>query len=594
MKSRITWFISLLILMSMLISACGGAATPVAPPPPQPTAVEAVPTPLPEPTQPPVIEASEADLDAVFARLITGMKGYNALKMDAFVEMLAQDPDLFILDVREPNEIAEKGYIEGAIHIPLRTLAKNLDLLPSFDTPIVSYCGVGWRCTIAMTALGALGWTDVKALKDGSFGGWVEAGNPVVTDPLPTPAKLNAASPDPALVKNLDEMLSSIPEGWGVITAEKLATDLVEVPGLTLIDLRKPGEVEENGAIDFPQQVNLAIEDFVNMKSQWPADKNAPIVTYCGTGHRSTIAMAVLWSYGYTNVLSLKGGLAPWVESGYPVVGGKAKDMTAVLDAEYQEFLSHMVKYNTIGLDELNALLAEEPPPFVLDVREVSEVEEKGHIDGAVHVPLRTLAKNLDLLPSFDTPIVSYCGVGWRCTIAMTALGALGWTDVKALKGGSFGGWVEGGYPVVAGAPTQTESLNSATPDHALVAIFDQALSSIPEGWGVVTADNLSAELVENPALILIDARTLAEAGEKGVIEAENHLSMPIEEFVNIKAQLPADKNAEIVVYCGTGHRSTMVMTMLWSYGYTGVRSMKGGLTDWLAAGYKVAELATP
>jgi rhodanese-related sulfurtransferase len=44
---------------------------------------------------------------------------------------------------------------------------------------------------------------------------------------------------------------------------------------------------------------------------EWPADSAAPIVVYCGSGHRSTIAMTILWSYGYTDVRSLRGGWAP-------------------------------------------------------------------------------------------------------------------------------------------------------------------------------------------------------------------------------------------------------------------------------------------
>ena len=36
--------------------------------------------------------------------------------------------------------------------------------------------------------------------------------------------------------------------------------------------------------------------------------------------------------------------------------------------------------------------------------------------------------------------------------------------------------------------------------------------------------------------------------------------------------------------------RSTMAMTMLWSYGYNDVRSLKGGFGGWAEAGYPVAE----
>jgi len=54
-------------------------------------------------------------------------------------------------------------------------------------------------------------------------------------------------------------------------------------------------------------------------QADWPADKDATIVTYCGSGHRSTMAMTMLWSYGYTDVRSMKGGFAAWTEAGYPV-----------------------------------------------------------------------------------------------------------------------------------------------------------------------------------------------------------------------------------------------------------------------------------
>jgi rhodanese-related sulfurtransferase len=32
------------------------------------------------------------------------------------------------------------------------------------------------------------------------------------------------------------------------------------------------------------------------------------------------MAMTILWSYGYTDVRSLLGGLSAWVDAGYPVV----------------------------------------------------------------------------------------------------------------------------------------------------------------------------------------------------------------------------------------------------------------------------------
>ena len=54
------------------------------------------------------------------------------------------------------------------------------------------------------------------------------------------------------------------------------------------------------------------------------------------------------------------------------------------MNAVFDDFLAGMEKYNIISLEDTNVALAEDPPPFLLDVREITEVEEKGHIEGAV------------------------------------------------------------------------------------------------------------------------------------------------------------------------------------------------------------------
>ncbi|MEW6404218.1 MAG: rhodanese-like domain-containing protein, partial [Chloroflexota bacterium] len=97
---------------------------------------------------------------------------------------------------------------------------------------------------------------------------------------------------------------------------------LIEDPEMIVIDVRTADELAENGVIDTADValVNIPLEEFIAQMTNWPADKAAHIVVYCGSGHRSTMAMTMLWSYGYTNVSSLKGGFGGWVEAGYPVV----------------------------------------------------------------------------------------------------------------------------------------------------------------------------------------------------------------------------------------------------------------------------------
>lgn len=77
-------------------------------------------------------------------------------------------------------------------------------------------------------------------------------------------------------------------------------------------------------------------------------------------------------------------------------------------------------------------------------------------------------------------------------------------------------------------------------------------------------------------------------------VEEQELLTIPLEEFLAQKDQWPGDRDAEIVVYCGSGHRSTMAMTILLSYGYENVTSLMGGFGGWMEAGYPIAEYAAP
>jgi rhodanese-related sulfurtransferase len=70
---------------------------------------------------------------------------------------LARGEDVFLLDVREPDEVAEWAYPIG-VHIPLGQLGERLDELPR-ETTIVVACHVGGRSAGAAAALSEAGWT---------------------------------------------------------------------------------------------------------------------------------------------------------------------------------------------------------------------------------------------------------------------------------------------------------------------------------------------------------------------------------------------------------------------------------------------------
>jgi rhodanese-related sulfurtransferase len=52
-------------------------------------------------------------------------------------------------------------------------------------------------------------------------------------------------------------------------------------------------------------------------------EKQAAIVLYCGGGFRSVLAADALQQLGYTNVLSMDGGIKAWKEAGCPLECGQ-------------------------------------------------------------------------------------------------------------------------------------------------------------------------------------------------------------------------------------------------------------------------------
>jgi rhodanese-related sulfurtransferase len=151
----------------------------------------------------------------------------------------------------------------------------------------------------------------------GGLNAWLDAGYPVAEGMPAEGEVLAAAEPDAALVSVLDEMFSTLPEGWGVLPVEGLAEELAENPDLVIVDVRREEELTENGVIE--GAIHIPLEEFVALKGQWPAT-DANVVVYCKAGHRGNIAATILRSYGYSEVRNLKGGFTAWTEAGNPVV----------------------------------------------------------------------------------------------------------------------------------------------------------------------------------------------------------------------------------------------------------------------------------
>ena len=89
---------------------------------------------------------------------------------------IAHEPDLVVLDVREPVEWAD-GHIRGARHVPMREVADRLAEIPR-DRRVALTCAGGVRSSLVGSLLLARGFTDLLNVW-GGMTGWTQAGLPV-------------------------------------------------------------------------------------------------------------------------------------------------------------------------------------------------------------------------------------------------------------------------------------------------------------------------------------------------------------------------------------------------------------------------------
>ncbi len=116
----------------------------------------------------------------------------------------------------------------------------------------------------------------------------------------------------PRFLKIVNDSKSRIKE----TTVDEVKQKIEHGDKVLLVDVREEGEFAKDhlpGAIHLGKGV---IER--DIEARVP-DVKTPMILYCGGGFRSAMAADNLQKMGYTNVISMDGGVREWREKNYPM-----------------------------------------------------------------------------------------------------------------------------------------------------------------------------------------------------------------------------------------------------------------------------------
>ena len=103
------------------------------------------------------------------------------------------------------------------------------------------------------------------------------------------------------------------------VTVDHVKAMLDRREKFVLIDVREESEFAKD---HLPGAIHLGKGVIERDIEQAVPDTGAPLVLYCGGGFRSALAADNLQKMGYTNVISMDGGVRGWREKQYPMMTG--------------------------------------------------------------------------------------------------------------------------------------------------------------------------------------------------------------------------------------------------------------------------------
>jgi hydroxyacylglutathione hydrolase len=189
--------------------------------------------------------------------------------------------------------------------------------------------------------------------------------------------------------------------------------------GCQIVDIRSPTSF---GGGHIPGSISIWREGLPSFIG-WFLDYQRPVVIVDDFNldldpvHRHFIRL------GYDSIAGILSG-------GFPLWTKEAQDISTIPTCSVQQLKERL------GKEEL----------FILDVRDIKNWNEVGHIRGAHHIYIGELPQHLDEIPK-NEPIVVYCDAGFKGSLAASILAIQKYRRVTNVLGGMTA-WKKAGYRI--------------------------------------------------------------------------------------------------------------------------------------------------
>jgi len=227
-------------------------------------------------TPPPAYFPHSAELNRLGARGLDELgtpPAWDVARVEAQVAAGA-----LLLDVR-PAAVFAQGHVPGSVNIGLKgNFAQWIGSLMPVGVPIVLVTASEAETREATLRMARVGYETVVGVLGGGIAAWKAAGRPL------------------AQVRELD--------------VDGLQARL---PGLFVLDVRRPGEHEE---AHVPGALNIPVDQLEARRGELDASREMAVI--CATGYRSSAAVSLLARHGFQHLHNVVGGTVGFREAGHP------------------------------------------------------------------------------------------------------------------------------------------------------------------------------------------------------------------------------------------------------------------------------------